>query len=246
MEKQPKTVDLREIFLGLQTEMMASLSATKSVVHHPGAKGAGTELQWLNMLRSYLPERYAVNSAFVLDADGTLSEQIDIVIFDRQYSPFLFNKNFVTYVPAESVYAVLEVKPELNSDVVKYAGEKIASVRRLRRTSVPIPSAGGELQSKRPGPILGGSLVLNSGWKPAFGQPFVEHLASLPTDQRLDFGCALQDGSFSVAYKKRRVPSVTTSSPQTSLIAFFLGLVSRLRALGTVPALDLSVYGRVL
>jgi hypothetical protein len=33
-----------------------------------------------------------------------LREQVDIVIYDRQYSPFLFNQNGAKCVAAESVY----------------------------------------------------------------------------------------------------------------------------------------------
>jgi uncharacterized protein DUF6602 len=246
MEKDPKTLDLRKAFLSLQAQMVSSLSATREVVSHPSTQGAATELQWLTMLNNYLPERYWVDSAFVLDSDGTLSEQIDVVIYDRQYSPFWFNQNFVKYVPAESVYAVLEVKPEIDADVLKYAGQKVASVRRLRRTSVPIPWVDGHLAAKPPGAIWGGVLALKSRWTPPLGKPFADGVCLLADDERIDLGCVLQGGAFSVTYAADQTPSIITSSPETSLIRFFLDLVSRLRALGTVPALDLSQYGRVL
>jgi hypothetical protein len=224
--------------------MIASLSATREVVPHPGTKGAATELQWLTMLNNYLPERYFVDSAFVLDCDGKLSDQIDIVIYDRQYSPFLFNQNFVKYIPAESVYAALEVKPEINSGVVRYAGEKVASVRRLRRTTAPIPHAGGMHDAKPLGPILGGILTLGSSWTPPLGESFVDSLGALAPDERLDVGCVLECGGFAVTYEDK--PKIEISSLETSLIYFFMRLVSRLREIGTVPALDFSEYGRVL
>jgi hypothetical protein len=238
-----KKVDLRGVFLELQKQMIASLAATRQVIQHSGAKGSSTELQWQTMLRSYLPERYAVDKAFVLDCEGNLSEEIDLVIYDRQYSPFLFNQNFVKYVPAESVYAVFEIKQEIGSGVVKYAGEKVASVRRLRRTSVPAP---GVPQAKEPGYIVGGVLTLSSSWNPALGKTFVDALGELPKDERLNIGCALECGGFEAVYGKDLEPFVEISSPETSLIFFFLHLLSRLQWMGTVPALDLSVYGRVL
>jgi hypothetical protein len=242
----PKTLDLREVFLGLQKEMIASLSATRQLVPHPGTKGDATELQWLTMLNNYLPERYFVDKAFVLDCDGQLSEQIDVVIYDRQYSPFLFNQNFVKYIPAESVYAVLEVKQDVDSSVVKYAGQKVASVRRLRRTTAPIPYAGGVHEAKEPARILGGLLTLGSEWNPSLGEPFVESILALAEQERLDVGCALACGGFSVNYDDNSKPKIEVSSAETSLIFFFLRLVARLREIGTVPALDLSAYGRVL
>jgi hypothetical protein len=246
MSEKTKTVDLREIFLGLQKEMAASLSSSRQIIPHAGTKGTASELHWLTMLNNYLPERYFVDNAFVLDCDGNLSDQIDVVIYDRQYSPFLFNQNFVKYVPAESVYAVLEVRQEIDLENVKYAGEKVASVRQLRRTSVPIPHAAGVYEAKKPGPILGGLLTLDSAWKPPLGDAFVESIASLGEKQRLDIGCVLENGGFAVTYDGASAPSIQISSPETSLISFFLQLVSGLRNIGTVPALDFSEYGRVL
>jgi hypothetical protein len=226
--------------------MATSLSSNREVIFHPGTKGDASELHWLNMLRNYLPERYAVDKAFVLDCDGRLSDQIDLIIYDRQYSPFLFNENLVRYIPAESVYAVLEVRQEIDAGVVKYAGEKVASVRRLRRTSAPIPHAGGTYEAKEPGHIIGGVLTLGSGWSASLGNSFIEFLAELKNDERLDTGCALQCGGFSATYTAENKPNVEISSPETALISFFLCLVSQLRDIGTVPALDFTEYGRVL
>ena len=84
--------------------MIGTLTANRGVIPHPGTKGAAAELHWLEMLNAYLPKRYQAESAFVLDHQGGLSEQIDIVIYDRQYSPLLFKEGPATYVPAESVY----------------------------------------------------------------------------------------------------------------------------------------------
>ena len=245
MAREAKTVNLRDIFLGLQTEMVASLSSSRQVIPHPGTKGTASELHWLTMLNNYLPERYFVDNAFVLDCDGNLSDQIDVVIYDRQYSPFLFNQHFTKYVPAESVYAVLEVRQEIDLENVKYAGEKVASVRQLRRTTVPIPHAAGLHEAKQPGPILGGLLTLDSVWKPPLGESFSQSISSLAEHERLDIGCVLAKGGFAVTYEKGN-PKIQTSASETSLISFFLWLVSGLRSIGTVPALDVSEYARVL
>ena len=113
-----------QLFLGLQKQMIVQLSANRENIVHPGTKGDASELSWIEMLQNYLPQRYQVRKAFVLDSTGELSEQIDIVIFDRHYSPFLFNQDGALYVPAESVYAVIEVKQDLNKEQIEYAGSK--------------------------------------------------------------------------------------------------------------------------
>ena len=54
---------------------------------------------------------------------------------------YLFKKN-TKYIPAEGVYAVFEVKPDLNKKYILYAGDKIESVRKLFRTSASIIDRG--------------------------------------------------------------------------------------------------------
>ena len=78
---------LNEIYAGLQEQLLAGLASSRLVFDHPVAKGSGTEANWLNMLQDHLPRRYQAEPAFVVDADGQQSEQIDIVIYDRQYTP---------------------------------------------------------------------------------------------------------------------------------------------------------------
>lgn len=240
------SLDLRRIFFGLQGQMVATLQAERAIIQHPGTKGASSELQWLDMLGRYLPKRYCVDRAFVLDCEGNISKQIDLVIYDRQYSPFLFNQDDAKYVPAESVYAVLEVKPEIDAAYIKYAGEKAASVRRLRRTSASIPHAGGVFAPKQPPYILAGILALESAWNPGFGSPFKNALAKLGCKERLELGCALRHGGFRANYNPNDSPSIEVSAADSALIFFFLKLLSLLQAIGTVAAVDFDEYTKVL
>src|SRR5207244_1034528 len=101
-------------------------------------------------------------SAHVVDSNGKFSDQIDVVVFDRQYSPFIFQFQGQTIIPAESVYAVFEAKQAINAVQVAYAQEKISTVRCLHRTSLPIPHAGGTYPAKQPSHILGGLLTFES------------------------------------------------------------------------------------
>src|SRR6201999_3278630 len=110
---------------------------------HPGTKGDANEQVWIELLDTYLPKRYQAAKAHVVDSNGQFSQQMDVVVFDRQYSPFIFTYQGQTIVPAESVYAVFEAKQSINAERIDYARKKVASVRRLHRTSLPIPYARG-------------------------------------------------------------------------------------------------------
>lgn len=231
-------VSLRDLFLHMQTEMLAHLSAGQ-LFEQPTACGAVTEQHWLDFFARYLPERYRASSAFVVDSRGRRSRQIDIAIYDRFYSPLLLPHPSGLHIPAESVYAVFEVKQDLNSRLIHDAARKAASVRALRRTSVRVP--GGPARPKKPHPILAGILALRATWHRRFDLRLPAILRHLPPDQRLDLGCALQQGAFEVSRS-----TVRLSTPEESLIFFFLHLLERLRALGTAPAPNLMRYGRSL
>ena len=225
--------------------MIEKLSSSREIIFHPTAKGDVSELNWIKWLQLYLPKRYAVNKAFVIDSNNHFSQQLDLVIYDRQYSPFVFNQDGAIYVPAESVYAVFEVKQEINKDCMVYAGNKIKSVRKLKRTSAPIIHAGGKiLNPKQPFRIIGGILTLASRWVDAFGGNFINILKEYEEISQVDIGCVLEKGSFIVDYHNGF--SVNKSTKEETLIYFFLNLLIKLQNLGTVPAMDINLYAKVL
>lgn len=228
----------------LQEQMISKLCTAGTSICHPTTKGDASELNWIQMLCKYLPERYQVNKAFVLDCEGTLSDQIDLVVYDRHYSPFLFNQDNAIYIPSESVYAVFEVKPKLSKGVIEYAGRKAMSVRKLKRTSIPIPHAGGQYRPKKPFDIIAGVLTLGSYWKPAFGSPLVSVCTSLSGLEKIDVGCCLQCGGFDIRYGA--TVKIEKSKKDESLVFFFMRFLQRLQKLGTIPAMDISKYAKVL
>ena len=198
--KTPGSVDLRTIFLSLQKQMAAELKTTRDSFLHDVTVGAATELSWIKLFDAYLPKRYQVDKAFVLDSRGQCSEEIDIVIFDRHYSPFLLKQNGARYIPAESVYAVIEVRQVMKRYIIKYAGAKAASVRRLHRTTAPIPHAGGTYPPQKPFPILAGVVTLESIWQHNYIGHVRTAIADLLPQERIDLGCALHGGAFHVQY----------------------------------------------
>src|SRR6266851_4445905 len=137
------TWSLSKLLAGLHDDIEQRLSIAREAFAHPGTKGDASESVWLELFRTYLPQRYQAETAHVVDSKGTFSDQIDVLLFDRQYSPFIFRFQGQTIVPAESVYAAFEAKQSINATQVEYAQKKVASVRRLHRTSLPIPHAGG-------------------------------------------------------------------------------------------------------
>jgi hypothetical protein len=232
--------DLHEVFIG-QEEILQTQLRTGKHAGHAGVQGGGTEHHWIQLLRTRLPRRYDVTKAIVVDSNGGRSDQIDMVVYDRQYSPEFWEQGEHRYVPAESVYAVFEIKPEFNREYVLYAADKIASVRRLTRTSSSFGWAGGTHEGHGGFEPLGGILCTTSGWSPAFGAPFLEALRTLEPSAQLDLGCVLGHGAFEIS--DRSAPDRFTMSERSiTLVSFLLTLLRRLQSLGTAPALDYVAY----
>ncbi len=241
-----KTIDLKQLFLSLQKQMIAKLTTNRENILHPGTKGDASEIDWIKMLRDYLPKRYNIDKAFVLDSKGCLSDQIDIVIYDRQYSPFLFNQSNALYIPAESVYAVIEVKQDMDKANLEYAGIKAASVRALLRTSIPVPHVSGVAPAKKPHCILAGLVTLGSSWNPVFGEPFCNTLEGLAPNHKIDIGCVLEGGAFVANYPRNAPPHFKTTEKDCALISFFLHLLAWLQSIGTAPMMDVDEYAKAL
>lgn len=237
---QDKPFDLHGAFVGQQKKLRVVLETGREVATHPGAKGDGTELHWKELLTAFLPGRYQVSKGFVVDSEGTRSDQIDLIVHDRQYSPLMWEDGGHDYVPAESVYAVFEVKQDLSPGHVRYAGKKAASVRRRKRTQGEFGWLNGKAK-KELTPILAGLLTVGSTWHPALGEPFHAALSRLTTEEHLDLGCVLNDGSWD-----REVGAdphgAHLSKPETALITFCMHLAYRLQKLGTVGGIDYIAY----
>jgi len=232
---------LSQLLAGLHDDIEQRLAIARKSFGHPGTKGDASEQVWLELFENYLPKRYQSAKAHVVDSEGNFSEQIDVVIFDRQYSPFIFKFQGQVVVPAESVYAVFEAKQVINASLVKYAQDKVQSVRKLMRTSLPIPHAGGVFPPKPLPYILGGLLTFESEWRPAMGQPLLDALKQ-EDERRLDLGCVAAHGIFGCDEKGCHSLK-TQGKPAT---AFLLELIARLQMSGTVPMIDVRAYAKWL
>jgi hypothetical protein len=266
-------IDLSGLFNSLQNQMIAQLNTNRDFIEHPGSKGDSLENVWIEWLKKYLPNRYCVDKAIIVDSTGQLSQQIDLVIYDQQYTPFVFTQNGIHYIPAEGVYAVFEVKPDLQGNVVvngeslsyiEYAGRKIESARKLKRTSTQIIDRGRICDARPLTKIIGG--ILSSVNTYVQRETIENHIKKLTELKTLDMGCAVEYGSFYVNfigeedggitdfnarikqyYSSRKFDFIGFSNSDKSLVTFFLQLSRYLQqSIGTVAAIDLNAYAQTV
>jgi len=227
---------------GLHDEIQQKLATARKAFGHPGTKGDASESVWLAMLETYLPQRYRATKGHVVDSNGGISDQIDILIFDRQYSPFIFEFQGQKIIPAEAVYAAFEAKQSINAAQIDYAQKKIASIRRLHRTSLPIPTAMGVLPPKPLHHIIGGLVTFESDWDPPLGKPLPDALASQKAYGRLDLGCVAAHGIFMCDADGCHVATPLAKAAT----AFLFELIARLQTCATVPMIDIRAYAKWL
>lgn len=232
---------LAELLRDISSEVEARLAAARALIAHEGEKGGASEEVWRALLRKHLPLRYQVGTGFVVDSDGRFSQQIDIIIFDRQYSPLVFELGSRRIFPAESVYAVFEAKQSANAENITAAKGKAATVRSLKRTSLPILDLYGKTVTKAIPPILGGFLALKSDWKPPLGEPLNRALIANHPDELLDVGCIASAGVLRLTEA-----GIRPEPSRQAATAFLLDLIARLQTLGTVPMLDMMAYAKHL
>jgi hypothetical protein len=137
MNRKPSYVSLSAHFEGIANAIDARLKASKLYLQHPSI-GFSAEAYFRDLLRSYLPSRYVVESGFVVDASGERSDHIDIVVADTFHIPALCSEPGYKVFAAESVCAVMEVTtspkgrvkkiPKFEADI-----DKLAHVRRPAR-----------------------------------------------------------------------------------------------------------------
>lgn len=244
--KVKSTIDgkgfLRSAFAAEQEVLCVQLKLSAESITHDGVMGDVNEHYFIDVLRKYLPKRYAVDGAIVIDSNGATSDQIDIVIYDPQYTPTLLDQYNHRFIPAESVYAVFEVKPTINKVYLGYAAAKAESVRLLERTSVPITHVGGEPRVKELFPILAGIIATTVDWTDGFsGESFQLNNSTLIGLQALDCGLAATGGCFDSFDGKMLI------GPTNNSLAYFIfRLLQKLNSLGTVPAVDWNKYAMVM
>ena len=95
------------------------------------------------------------------------------------------------------------------------------------------------MKAKKPAPILGGLVTLESDWTPAMGAPLQK---ALNAELRgcLDIGCVAAHGMF----VRDGAKGVRITKGGKPAAAFLFELISRLQELATVPRIDVTAYAR--
>ena len=106
----PDFLALSKIEEGL---LVSKLDAARKAISHAGEKGRSLEAEVITLLRSFLPEEYALTTGFVVyhaPNGPRLSTQLDVIIYDAVRSGPITRLSTCDVLPLEAVYGYVEVK----------------------------------------------------------------------------------------------------------------------------------------
>jgi len=128
-------LDLNGLFTSIGKRMRADFESARATLTHPVLKGTAFEGTVKEFFRQYLPDRLGVATGQLVDSTGSLSKQLDVVIFDKSKSPILYENNGVQVIPVECAYAVIEVKARLDASELPSIHANMLSVKNLKKTA---------------------------------------------------------------------------------------------------------------
>ena len=127
-----KSVNLEAIFGAAEKVFSAKLEALRASVHHAGLKGAAVENLVSEFFRDILPKNIGVGTGVIIDSAGSVSKQIDIILYDAAATPGFLAYGEVAIFPIECVYFVIEVKTSLGPSEFDRCVQNMTSVKSLR------------------------------------------------------------------------------------------------------------------
>lgn len=76
-----------------------------------GVTGNYREGMWVKFFRGIIPLKYSLTQGvIIIDSKGNVSKEVDIVIFDEQFTPYVFQYNSLKFIPIEAVVIAVECK----------------------------------------------------------------------------------------------------------------------------------------
>jgi hypothetical protein len=130
-DPQPGASPFTAMYEATAAHLQAQFERVRASLQHSGARGGAAEEIVRAFLREALPGSLGVAVGQVVDADGNFSGQSDVIVYDAQATPMLFNsaQGGTQTVPIEGVVAVIEVKSVLQK---KDLSQLVAHAQRLK------------------------------------------------------------------------------------------------------------------
>lgn len=102
---------------------------------HGTTIGTAREDIWKQLFEMVVPKKFVIEqSAFIIDSKNGVSHEVDLVLLDETYTPYIFRYGKLKFIPIEAVAAVVECKStELKERKISDWCESIENLRTADR-----------------------------------------------------------------------------------------------------------------
>lgn len=106
--------------------------------------GGNREVVWKDLFDRIVPKKFKIErNVFIIDSNGNLSREVDLAIYDEQYTPYIFQYGLLKFIPIEAVAAVIECKSSYPEDNI--VTEWLNSIDRLETSQNSIVRIAGRI-----------------------------------------------------------------------------------------------------
>lgn len=136
-EPDPPTAAIHDLLSAPMRAWAERLYAQFQGIHrrHRGEAGRRREDDIREFLRAFLPARLGIGSGEIAASDGSVSPQMDVIIYDELETPLLDRSESSIVVPVEGVYGVIEVSSRLDVTKLRQDVAKIRAVKALEKVA---------------------------------------------------------------------------------------------------------------
>lgn len=136
-EPDPPKTALHDLLSAPMRAWAERLYAQFQGIHrqHRGEAGRRREDDIREFLRAFLPTRFGIGSGEIASADGSVSPQMDVIVYDELETPLLDRAESSIVVPVEGVYGVIEIASRLDVTKLRQDVAKIRAVKALEKVA---------------------------------------------------------------------------------------------------------------
>lgn len=126
----------------LHKSILAQITRIRAGSKHPTIIGTSIETAIRRALKDYFPHRFSIGTGQIASANGTISPQMDILIYDQTtFPPLALHEDDSVIVCCESVFGCIEIKTKWNRRDIEDHFVRFKAVDRERHPSFNTPSS---------------------------------------------------------------------------------------------------------
>ncbi|WP_137742897.1 DUF6602 domain-containing protein [Robertmurraya siralis] len=128
----------------LKMESSMSEQLRMEISNHGTTLGGYREDLWFDLFRRIIPLKYKVEqNVFIIDSNQNISNEVDIAVFDEQYTPYIFNYGKMKFIPIEAVAIVIECKSKsIKEDQINTWIKSIKKLKTSNQSKVRVYNQG--------------------------------------------------------------------------------------------------------